>query len=72
MSALQARRRTSLNCHFDNRLSARDSWAVKSELVLEVTEAEEVGYCASALGYGITTQGETIEELGAMVRDAVE
>jgi len=45
---------------------------MKSEIIFEVTEAEEGGYCASALGYGISTQGETMEELRAMVRDAVE
>jgi predicted RNase H-like HicB family nuclease len=45
---------------------------MKSEIIFEVTEAEEGGYCASALGYGISTQGETIEELRSMVRDAVE
>ena len=44
---------------------------MKSEIIFEVTEAEEGGYCASALGCGITTQGETLEELRAMVRDAV-
>jgi hypothetical protein len=45
---------------------------MKSEIIFEVTEAEEGGYCASALGCGITTQGETLEELRAMVRDAVD
>jgi predicted RNase H-like HicB family nuclease len=43
-----------------------------SEIIFEVAEAEEGGYCASALGYGITTQAETVEELRAMVREAVE
>jgi predicted RNase H-like HicB family nuclease len=42
-----------------------------TELIFEVTEAEEGGYCATALGYGITTQGDTLDELRAMVRDAV-
>jgi predicted RNase H-like HicB family nuclease len=45
---------------------------MKSEIIFEVAEAEEGGYCASALGYGITTQAETVEELRAMVRDAVD
>jgi predicted RNase H-like HicB family nuclease len=45
---------------------------MNSEIIFEVTEAEEGGYCASALGWGITTQGETLEELRAMVRDAVD
>ncbi len=44
---------------------------MKSEIIFEVTDAEEGGYCASALGAGITTQAETVEELRAMVRDAV-
>jgi predicted RNase H-like HicB family nuclease len=45
---------------------------MKSEIIFEVTEAEEGGYCASALGYGITTQAETVEELRSMVREAVD
>jgi len=44
---------------------------MSSEIIFEVTEAEEGGYCASALGYGITTQAETLEELRKLVRDAV-
>ncbi len=44
---------------------------MNSEIIFEVTEAEEGGYCAAALGFGIHTQGETLEELRAMVRDAV-
>lgn len=44
---------------------------MNSEIIFEVTEAEEGGYCAAALGFGIHTQGETLAELRAMVRDAV-
>ncbi len=44
---------------------------ISSEIIFEVTEADEGGFCASALGYGIHTQGETVEELREMVRDAV-
>jgi len=43
---------------------------MSSEIIFEVTEAEEGGYCASALGYGISTQAETLPELRDMVRDA--
>ena len=43
-----------------------------TEIIFEVTEAPEGGYCASALGFGINTQAETAEELRRMVRDAVE
>jgi len=43
-----------------------------SEIIFEVVEDEiEGGYTASALGYGIHTQGETLEELREMVREAV-
>ena len=44
---------------------------MSSEIIFEVAEAEEGGYCATALGHGITTQANTIDELRAMVRDAV-
>ena len=43
-----------------------------SEIIFEVTEDEtDGGYSASALGYGIHTQGEDWADLKAMVRDAV-
>jgi predicted RNase H-like HicB family nuclease len=43
-----------------------------SEIIFEVREDEvDGGYTASALGCGIHTQGDTLEELRAMVRDAV-
>ncbi len=42
-----------------------------SEIIFEVREDEvDGGYIATALGYGIHTQGETLEELRAMVKDA--
>ena len=44
-----------------------------SEIIFEVREDEaEGGYTAAALGYGIHTQAESVEELRAMVREAVE
>ncbi len=43
-----------------------------SEIIFEVREDEvDGGYNATALGYGIHTQGDTIEELRSMVKDAV-
>ena len=43
-----------------------------SEIIFEVREDElDGGYIASALGYGIHTQGETLEDLRKMVKDAV-
>ena len=44
---------------------------MSSEIIFEVTEAEEGGYCASALGWGINTQADTLPGLRAMVREAV-
>lgn len=44
-----------------------------SEIIFEVKEDElDGGYVASALGYGIHTQGDTLEELRLMVKDAVD
>ena len=42
------------------------------EVIFEVTEDLEGGYVAAALGVGIHTQGESVEELKEMVRDAVD
>jgi predicted RNase H-like HicB family nuclease len=43
-----------------------------SEIIFEVREDEaDGGYTAAAQGYGIHTQRETLEELCAMVKDAV-
>lgn len=43
-----------------------------SEIIFEVREDEvDGGYNATALGYGIHTQGDTLEELRSMVKDAV-
>ena len=44
-----------------------------SELIFEVKEdAIDGGYSASALGYGIHTEGETLPELRANVKEAVD
>lgn len=43
-----------------------------SEIIFEVIEDEvDGGFVATALGHSIATQGETVEELREMVRDAV-
>ncbi|HZP03840.1 MAG TPA: hypothetical protein VFB43_02985 [Terracidiphilus sp.] len=43
-----------------------------SEIIFEVHEDEvDGGYTANALGYGIHTQGDSLEELRAMVKEAV-
>lgn len=44
-----------------------------NEIIFEVSEDEaDGGYNASALGYGIHTQGKSLEELRNMVREAVD
>ena len=43
-----------------------------TEIIFEVREDDvDGGYVASALGYGIHTQGDTLAELRIMVKDAV-
>jgi hypothetical protein len=43
-----------------------------SEIIFEVQHDEMEGaYTATALGHGIVTQGESLEELRQMVKDAV-
>ena len=42
------------------------------ELVFEVTQEEDGGYCARAVGAGIFTQGDTWDELKTMILDATK
>lgn len=43
-----------------------------TEIIFEVEEDEiDGGFVAAALGHGIVTQGDTLDELRAMVKDAV-
>ena len=43
------------------------------EIIIEVLEDEiDGGYTASALGYGIHTEAETLEELRVNIREAVD
>ena len=44
-----------------------------TEIIFEVSEDElDGGYSASALGFGIHTQGDTLDELRHNVREAVD
>lgn len=44
-----------------------------TEITFEVTEDElDGGYSASALGYGIHTEGDSIEDIRRNVREAVD
>lgn len=49
----------------------RVGYAMEVELIFEIRDAEEGGYCARALGHSIFTQAETWEELRRNVLDAV-
>ena len=42
------------------------------EIVFEVLEDLEGGFTASAIGFGIHTQGDDIDDLKAQLRDAVD
>ena len=45
----------------------------KTEIIFEVSEDEfDGGYSASALGFGIHTEGNTLDELRGNVREAVD
>src|SRR5450432_3290055 len=57
----------------DAYLTVRYCESAMPEIFFEVREDEnDGGYVASSLELGIHTQGETLEELRAMVRDAVQ
>ena len=44
-----------------------------AEVIFEVSEDEvDGGYSASAIGYGIHTEGETIDEVRRNIREAVD
>ena len=43
---------------------------IPDEIIFEITDAEEGGYSARALGYGIFTQGDDWDDLVRMARDA--
>ena len=44
-----------------------------TEIIFEVSEDElDGGYSASALGFGIHTQGDSLDDLRRNVRDAVD
>ncbi|NQX00468.1 2-oxoisovalerate dehydrogenase [bacterium] len=42
------------------------------EIIFEVREDPAGGFTASALGFGIHTQGENVDDLKAQLRDAVD
>jgi hypothetical protein len=50
---------------------ARGSIMTNSEIIFAVEESAEGGYEAHALGHSIHTEADTLEDLKAMVQDAV-
>ncbi len=42
-----------------------------NELIFEVTQEEDGGFCAECIGEAIVTEGDTWEELRANVQEAV-
>ena len=42
------------------------------EIIFEVLEDPTGGYTASALGWGIHTQGETVDDVKTQIHEAVE
>lgn len=54
----------------DATLSSGPGYSKTMELIFEIRDAEEGGYCARALGHSIFTEGETWEELRANVLEA--
>ncbi len=53
--------------------ACRVAFMSAKEIIFEVREDEaDGGYCASALGYDIFTEGDTLDQLRANVRAAVQ
>ena len=52
-------------------MSEVETSAVASEIVFMVSEADEGGYVAEALGPGIVTEADDLATLRSMVREAV-
>ena len=45
---------------------------MKKEITFLVNEAEEGGYHAEAIGYGIFAEGDTVEELKQSIRSGID
>ncbi len=52
-------------------LRSRQDELCREEIIFAVEESPEGGYEAQALGHAIFTQADTMDELKAMVQDAV-
>jgi predicted RNase H-like HicB family nuclease len=67
--------RSFLRCHPAGQLATTEATAYTifmSEIIFDVQEDEvDGGYVATALGHGIVTQGDTLNELREMVKGAV-
>ena len=58
-------------CGLRDAIHSRVGYSVCMELIFEIRDAEEGGFCARALGHAISTEAETWEELRSNVLDAV-
>jgi hypothetical protein len=52
-------------------MTGQEGAVSSSEIIFDVSESPEGGYEARALGFAIFTQADTLDELRAMVQDAV-
>ena len=72
MRLLKDKRVDMLGLEWDSNGCWRRSWDM-FEIIFEITEDEvDGGYSASDLGYGIHTEGDSLEELRANLREAVD
>ena len=62
---------SSLNRSADSAGELGDETMRSAEIIFEVTESDEGGFEARALGHSIFTQGEDWNDLKEMARDAV-
>jgi hypothetical protein len=51
---------------------SKEAATVASEIIFQVTDAEEGGYCARALGFSIFTEADTMEQLRKNVKEATD
>lgn len=54
------------------KLLSREAYSMAKKIIFLVAESAEGGYEAKALSHSIYTEGETLAELKAAIRDAVK
>jgi predicted RNase H-like HicB family nuclease len=53
-------------------VSASEVKTRMTEIIFVIEDSDEGGYIAKALGYSIHTEGETLDDLKANIKDAVK